>query len=227
MNITIWGGQTDLAQALWRVKHDRGTAGFAAFARKLRVYDIGDQDGIADWMRGEFPGPVLHPREGAGRPGPPRWRVSRHVSHRRRIADQPRLDRRARAQPRTARRALSDEDLDGAQSARRHEGRRHAVVVLLPAARRQRSGRSRRNPAGADSSFAKATAGFAICRPRSERIRASRSAGGGRTFSATSPGAWRGACRKQSNPACFGPHRGDSRVRGSWPAAPGSGSPGT
>ena len=24
LNISIWGGQTDLAQALWRVKHDRG-----------------------------------------------------------------------------------------------------------------------------------------------------------------------------------------------------------
>ena len=58
LNITVWGGQTDLAQALWRVKHDRGTAGLAAFARKFRVYDIGDQDGVADWMRGEFPGAV-------------------------------------------------------------------------------------------------------------------------------------------------------------------------
>ena len=56
MNIAIWGGQTDLAQALWRVKQDRGTAGLAAFVRKLRVYDIGDQDRIADWMRAEFPG---------------------------------------------------------------------------------------------------------------------------------------------------------------------------
>lgn len=56
LNVTIWGGQTDLAQALWRVKQDRGTAGLAAFVRKLRVYDIGDQDRIADWMRAEFPG---------------------------------------------------------------------------------------------------------------------------------------------------------------------------
>jgi hypothetical protein len=56
LNITIWGGQTDLAQALWRVKQDRGADGFAAFARKLRVYDIADQDGIADWMRTEFSG---------------------------------------------------------------------------------------------------------------------------------------------------------------------------
>src|SRR5688572_16853170 len=56
LNITIWGGQTDFAQALWRVKHERGAGGFAAFARKLRVYDIADQDGIADWIRTEFPG---------------------------------------------------------------------------------------------------------------------------------------------------------------------------
>jgi hypothetical protein len=56
LNIAIWGGQTDLAQALWRVKHDRGPAGFSAFAARFRVYDINDQDGIADWMHGEFPG---------------------------------------------------------------------------------------------------------------------------------------------------------------------------
>jgi len=56
LNIAIWGGQTDFAQALWRVKQDRGADGLAVFAKKLRVYDINDQDGIADWMRGEFPG---------------------------------------------------------------------------------------------------------------------------------------------------------------------------
>lgn len=56
LNVSVWGGQTDLAQALWRVKHDRGTAGLTTFVRKLRVYDINDQDGIAGWMRAEFPG---------------------------------------------------------------------------------------------------------------------------------------------------------------------------
>lgn len=56
LNITIWGGQTDLAQALWRVRHDRGTAGLAKFVQRFRVYDIADQDGIANWMRTEFPG---------------------------------------------------------------------------------------------------------------------------------------------------------------------------
>lgn len=56
LNIAIWGGQTDFAQALWRVKQERGVEGFAAFAKKFRVYDIADQDGIAEWIRQEFPG---------------------------------------------------------------------------------------------------------------------------------------------------------------------------
>ena len=56
LNITIWGGQTDLAQALWRVREDRGAEGLAEFVKRFRVYDIADQDGIADWMRSEFPG---------------------------------------------------------------------------------------------------------------------------------------------------------------------------
>ncbi len=56
LNISIWGGQTDLAQALWRVKKDRGDRGLMEFIKKMRVYDIGDQDGIAGWMRIQFPG---------------------------------------------------------------------------------------------------------------------------------------------------------------------------
>ncbi len=56
LHVAIWGGQTDLAQALWRVQRDRGAAGFTDFAARLRVFDISDQDGIADWLRTEFPG---------------------------------------------------------------------------------------------------------------------------------------------------------------------------
>ncbi|TWT91560.1 DUF1593 domain-containing protein [Stieleria varia] len=56
LNITIWGGQTDLAQALWRVRKERGADGLADFVKRFRVYDIADQDGIADWMQTEFPG---------------------------------------------------------------------------------------------------------------------------------------------------------------------------
>jgi hypothetical protein len=56
VNITIWGGQTDLAQALWRVRQDRGAKGLKTFLAKIRIYDIADQDGIFDWMWTEFPG---------------------------------------------------------------------------------------------------------------------------------------------------------------------------
>ncbi|HEV7404344.1 MAG TPA: DUF1593 domain-containing protein [Chthoniobacteraceae bacterium] len=56
LNVAIWGGQTDLAQALWRVKHDRSADDFTRFTQRLRVFDIDDQDRIADWMHGEFPG---------------------------------------------------------------------------------------------------------------------------------------------------------------------------
>lgn len=56
LNIAIWGGQTDLAQALWRVRQDRGAVGLMTFVARMRVYDIADQDKVADWMRKEFPG---------------------------------------------------------------------------------------------------------------------------------------------------------------------------
>jgi len=56
LNIAIWGGQSDLAQALWRVRQDKGPEGLAKFVQLFRVHDISDQDGIANWMRAEFPG---------------------------------------------------------------------------------------------------------------------------------------------------------------------------
>ena len=56
VNITIWGGQTDLAQALWRVRQDRGADGLKKFISKLRVHDIDDQDKIVEWIWEQFPG---------------------------------------------------------------------------------------------------------------------------------------------------------------------------
>lgn len=55
VNIAIWGGQTDLAQALWRVRHDRSPQDAKRFLAKLRIYDIADQDGIYHWIRENFP----------------------------------------------------------------------------------------------------------------------------------------------------------------------------
>ncbi|MEY3174802.1 MAG: hypothetical protein RLZZ436_2716 [Planctomycetota bacterium] len=56
LNIAIWGGQTDFAQALWRIREDRGPEELAMLRRRFRVYDISDQDGLAEWLRVEFPG---------------------------------------------------------------------------------------------------------------------------------------------------------------------------
>ncbi|HZN32747.1 MAG TPA: nucleoside hydrolase-like domain-containing protein, partial [Pirellulaceae bacterium] len=55
LNVTIWGGQTDFAQALWRVREDRGPDGVRSFIKKLRVYDINDQDKIQSWLFENFP----------------------------------------------------------------------------------------------------------------------------------------------------------------------------
>ena len=56
VNIAVWGGQTDFAQALWRVRADRGGEGLRRFISKIRVHDIADQDKIAEWLWQEFPG---------------------------------------------------------------------------------------------------------------------------------------------------------------------------
>jgi hypothetical protein len=55
LNITIWGGQTDLAQALGRVREDRGADGLKRFMARIRVYDIDDQDHIQPWIFEHFP----------------------------------------------------------------------------------------------------------------------------------------------------------------------------
>jgi hypothetical protein len=54
VNIAIWGGQTDLAQALWRIRQDRGESGLTEFIHKIRVHDISDQDGIQPWIYEHF-----------------------------------------------------------------------------------------------------------------------------------------------------------------------------
>lgn len=52
----VWGGAVDLAQALWRVKKERGEAGFKAFSEKVKVYSILDQyDTAGPWIRENCP----------------------------------------------------------------------------------------------------------------------------------------------------------------------------
>ncbi len=56
LNIGIWGGQTDLAQALWKVKNTRTADQYRDFVAKLRIYDIADQDKIFSRIIEHFPG---------------------------------------------------------------------------------------------------------------------------------------------------------------------------
>ncbi len=54
--ILLWGGPLDLAQAIWRVCHDRTPEEAAAFKSRLRVYAIGDQyDGTGPWIKQNHP----------------------------------------------------------------------------------------------------------------------------------------------------------------------------
>jgi hypothetical protein len=55
LNLTIWGGSTELAQALWRVRNDRTPEQLRAFVGKLRVYSIGHQDDTGLWINEQFP----------------------------------------------------------------------------------------------------------------------------------------------------------------------------
>lgn len=76
LNIAVWGGQTDLAQALWRVRNDRTAEELKAFLARLRIYDINDQDRVQSWIFEHFPDlfyllahapPTRDKREGAYR----------------------------------------------------------------------------------------------------------------------------------------------------------------
>jgi hypothetical protein len=55
VNVCVWGGSTDLAQALWRVRKDRSPEQLKAFLGKLRVYDISHQDDTGPWINENFP----------------------------------------------------------------------------------------------------------------------------------------------------------------------------
>ncbi len=56
VHVAVWGGQTDLVQALWKVKHSRSPEAYNTFLSRLRVYDVNDQDGLYAYIRQEFAG---------------------------------------------------------------------------------------------------------------------------------------------------------------------------
>ena len=53
--ISVWGGTTDLAQALWKVKQTRSSEQAERFLAKLHVFSIGDQYEIGSWIREQYP----------------------------------------------------------------------------------------------------------------------------------------------------------------------------
>lgn len=55
LNISIWGGAADLAQALYVVKTTRTSAQLDEFISKIRVYASYDQDGAGQWINDNFP----------------------------------------------------------------------------------------------------------------------------------------------------------------------------
>jgi len=53
--VAVWGGANTLAQALYRIGHDKTPEQAARLVSKLRVYTISDQDDSGIWMRTKFP----------------------------------------------------------------------------------------------------------------------------------------------------------------------------
>ena len=53
--VTVWGGPSVLAQALWKVRNTRSRTALERFVAKLRIYAISDQDDSGPWIRREFP----------------------------------------------------------------------------------------------------------------------------------------------------------------------------
>jgi hypothetical protein len=53
--VAVWGGANTLAQALYRIGHDRTPEQAARLVGKLRVYTISDQDDSGIWIRTRFP----------------------------------------------------------------------------------------------------------------------------------------------------------------------------
>ncbi len=53
--VTVWGGPSVLAQALYKVRKTRSKAALHRFLAKLRVYAISDQDDSGPWIRTQFP----------------------------------------------------------------------------------------------------------------------------------------------------------------------------
>lgn len=54
VHVIIWGGQRELAQALWKAQKEKTKEELAAFCKKIQVHAIGDQDRHRDWITRNF-----------------------------------------------------------------------------------------------------------------------------------------------------------------------------
>jgi hypothetical protein len=52
--ISVWGGASTLAQALWKIRETKSEAEIKRLIGKLRVYTISDQDDSGPWIRKNF-----------------------------------------------------------------------------------------------------------------------------------------------------------------------------
>jgi hypothetical protein len=55
VDVNVWGGTADLAQALWKVRETRSANQVSEFVSRIRVHAIADQDDTGPWIRDEFP----------------------------------------------------------------------------------------------------------------------------------------------------------------------------
>jgi hypothetical protein len=55
VHVAIWGGPTELAQALWWVRHDRRPDELRRFLSRLRVYPVNHQEDTGPWILENFP----------------------------------------------------------------------------------------------------------------------------------------------------------------------------
>ncbi|MEA5259403.1 DUF1593 domain-containing protein [Arcicella aquatica] len=51
----IWGGSSDLSQALWTIKQTKNASDLRKIIKKIRIYMIGLQDGSGQWLLDTFP----------------------------------------------------------------------------------------------------------------------------------------------------------------------------
>ncbi len=55
LNIAVWGGQTDVVQALWKIKNTRTSEEYKNATARFRIYDIADQDSLFKGIKKRFP----------------------------------------------------------------------------------------------------------------------------------------------------------------------------